>query len=138
MKNKDMLCQYSPTSGSTLPYEPCRTPELVFGSGCLQTSFDLAAAEFKIPVVKAPVRLLICIKHVREHGIHKELGLPSGFSATGIVLETWKHWKRAGGATRCYKPTGIRLFSTFTGRRSNTLSQGQAEGASFPGEGAQH
>lgn len=67
-----MLCQYYPTSGSTLPYESCRKPELVFRSGCLQTALDLVSAEFKIPVVKGSAHLLICIKHVREYGIHED------------------------------------------------------------------
>lgn len=67
-----MLCQYYPISGSTLPYGSCKKPELVFRSGCLQTALNFVSAEFKIPVVKAPAHLLICINNVREYGIHED------------------------------------------------------------------
>jgi len=46
-------------------------PELLFRSGCLQTSFAHASSEFRISVVKA-LSHLTCIKHVREYGTHED------------------------------------------------------------------
>lgn len=45
--------------------------------------------------------------------------------------------EKTRGGTRCYKSTGILLFSTFTRDRSNILSQVQAEAVQLPGECAQ-